>query len=218
MTSPPSSPAPTPPPASPRRRWANLTLALGILTFLLFPVGLLLAVPAVIIGHAARRWAHRQPDRFGGPKRALAGLILGYTYLVGLLALLILLSPPNQNADPSRCISNLKQIWLAAQNYAAAHDDLLPPTLLALTNDLACPAILQCPASRLTPPRTWNRLTLQSITYQFLRPDLCVTNPKDPIIRCPVHQHVCLADGSVKSELPPKPAKKHRPTTKFRPQ
>lgn len=66
---------------------AIAALVLAILSFVAWPVGWLLAPPAVIVGHVARHRIERDPGLEGAPLAVIA-LVLGYVYL-GLLAVLV---------------------------------------------------------------------------------------------------------------------------------
>lgn len=65
---------------------AIAALVLALLAFLAWPVGWLLAPPAVVIGHVAKAQIER--DRaLEGASLAIIALVLGYCYL-GLVAML----------------------------------------------------------------------------------------------------------------------------------
>ncbi len=55
------------------------SLVLGILS-LLVPV--ILSIPGIITGHMARSKAKKNPEKFGGSRMALVGLILSYAELI----------------------------------------------------------------------------------------------------------------------------------------
>ena len=61
--------------ASPRLSLPVVTLVCGFLSFFL---GLLIAVPGIIIGHLARSQIKSNPYRFSGAKLALSGLMMCY--------------------------------------------------------------------------------------------------------------------------------------------
>jgi len=68
---------------NPRVNLSLVTLGCGLLSFFL---GLLVAVPGIIIGHQARSQIKDNPYRFGGANVALAGLMM--CYLAGALSLM----------------------------------------------------------------------------------------------------------------------------------
>lgn len=67
---------------NPRVRLSMVALVCGLLSFFL---GLLIAIPGIIIGHMARSQIKDNPYRFGGAKLALTGLMM--SYLAGALSL-----------------------------------------------------------------------------------------------------------------------------------
>ena len=184
---------------------ALTSLVLGILLCL----GPLTGIPAVICGHLARSRIRHSPGQGGGAGMALAGLILGYIgtflWLLILPALLLpALAQAKGHAQEIACVSNLKQIGLAARIYANDNKETLPPSFLSMSNELNTPKILFCPAdSAHTPVETFAQLTPRNISYEYLRPGGSLTNlnPSEPVFRCPVHGTACYADGSVQRNL-----------------
>jgi hypothetical protein len=104
------------------------------------------------------------------------------------------------------CVNNLKQLGLAARIWATDNGDLLPPDFLTMSNEIASPKVLVCPedAGR-QPAANWSVFTLANVSYEFLAPSGSETEPMRVAFRCPIHGHVCLADGSVQSSV----AKEH---------
>jgi hypothetical protein len=103
-----------------------------------------------------------------------------------------------KRSESAKCINNLKQIGLAARVYAADHQDAYPKAFLDLTNELVTPGILHCPSDTDRPELTeWSDYTPNSPSYQsLLSPDADPLHPSI-IVRCPIHHHVCLSDGSI---------------------
>jgi hypothetical protein len=79
---------------------AIASLVLSCLTFVLLPFG---CIPGIICGHLARAECRRNPA-VSGDGLALAGLIIGYTFLtLGLLAALLMFAltgSPDPRAGP----------------------------------------------------------------------------------------------------------------------
>lgn len=123
------------------------------------------------------------------------------------------------------CANNLKQIGLAFRLWSTDNDDRYPfnvstnhggsmelcsrkptgfeanpvPHFQTVANELFYPAILHCPGDKNTQPAgSFAALTLANVTY-LLRTGSEVndTNPQEVLCRCPVHDLVLLADGSV---------------------
>lgn len=105
-----------------------------------------------------------------------------------------------------QCVNNLKQLGLAARIWATDHGDIFPPDFLTMSNEIATPKHLVCPedAGR-QPAENWGVFTPANTSYEFLAPSGSETEPMRVIFRCPIHGHVCLADGSVQSAV----AKEH---------
>ena len=111
-----------------------------------------------------------------------------------------------QEREKSRsimCIQNLKQLGLAALIWANDHEKgngqkIFPPNFLAMTNELNRPDGLFCPSvPDGVKAKDWSQLHVAEITYTFLQPGISATNYNEEIFQCPIHLHVCLADGSV---------------------
>lgn len=60
------------------------SLVLGILSLF---VGLLAAIPGIIVGHIARSRARHNPEQYAGSGMALAGLIISYAVVIVTLVL-----------------------------------------------------------------------------------------------------------------------------------
>lgn len=68
---------------------AVVSLVLGIATWLLLPV--IGALGAIVTGHLARRDVRKSEGRLGGSGMALAGLLLGYGQMAGIIILTLVL-------------------------------------------------------------------------------------------------------------------------------
>ena len=203
----PQRPPPLPNPAARRKGWARASLALGILAWVFPKFAVLTIVGAVAAGVVALLRARRNPARNGGAGTAWAGIAAG-GLRAGVFFFMVFMflvhSPANRHGADSLCMSNLKQICLAAQAQAA-RDGRMPKTLLQLTNDLPFPGVLRCPGMT-TPGRGRTgpaEVTAEEIVYEWLRPGAAQSGPADPLVRCPVHQLVCLAGGQVRKETKP---------------
>jgi hypothetical protein len=101
-------------------------------------------------------------------------------------------------AQSIMCINNLKQIGLAARIWATDNSDVLPPNWLSMSNELSTPKILVCPADAArTPAPNWAAFSAANVSYDFLNPNGSEAEPQVVLARCPIHNHVCLSDGSV---------------------
>lgn len=107
-------------------------------------------------------------------------------------------------ADRIACVSNLKQVGLAARMWANDHGEVFPADLRSLTNELSSPAVLTCSSdSTRQRVRSWAQFDGSSVSYEWLTPPgLREGDPQIVITRCPLHNNVGLSDGSVQ-QLPP---------------
>jgi hypothetical protein len=112
------------------------------------------------------------------------------------------LAQAKSKAQTIACVSNLKQMGLAARIYANDHDGVFPPDFLAMTNELVTPRILICPAD---PARsgntvqTWADFNPAQSSYEYLGADLKESTPgfeAKVLVRCRIHGNECLGDGS----------------------
>ena len=78
---------------------AGVSLILGITSLIVFPLGPITAISAIICGHIARAKIKAEPDNLKGEGKAIAGLIMGYIY-VGVIALVIII--------PARSLSSTR--------------------------------------------------------------------------------------------------------------
>ena len=142
---------PVPAPSGPKTLGLAITsLVLGILAMVLFCVGPLLALPAIICGHIAHSKIKRSGGLLTGGGLALAGFITGYVSL-GLCLVLLPIAIPNfvkarEVAQRNVCKLYLQQIEEAKQQWADAKKkpDGTAVTAADLSGYLR-PNMLKCP-------------------------------------------------------------------------
>jgi hypothetical protein len=101
-------------------------------------------------------------------------------------------------AHSVKCVSNLKQIGLAARLWAQDQGNMFPPDFVSMQNELGTPKVLFCPADTASiPVSEWSQLNPSAISYRFLNPNGNVSDPSKPLATCRIHGHVCLSDRSV---------------------
>ncbi len=196
--------APPSPPAS--KGLAVASLVCGIAAY--FPLPLLAALPAIVLGHLALNRIRRDPAAHAGRGQAIAGLILGYlnfafVFLVAIGAAIALpaLAKAKGQSQTVYCVNNLKQIALASRLYANDHNDTFPSTFLAMSNELNTPKILVCPGDgNHERALDWASFSESAnVTYEFVSPGLKFTDAaaQQTVFRCPIHNNVARGDGSV---------------------
>lgn len=103
-----------------------------------------------------------------------------------------------EEAQSIVCVNNLKQIGLAARIWAGDHNDVFPPDLVSMKDELGTPKILNCPGETTAIKVTdWSQLNPASISYRFMNPNGNENEPQKVLVTCPIHLHVGLSDGSV---------------------
>lgn len=116
------------------------------------------------------------------------------------------LEKAREKAQRIACINNMKQMGLAARVWATDNDDVLPPDILSMTNELVTPKILICPADTTRTVATgWGEFGAGNVSYEFLAPSASETEPTRVAFRCPIHGSVTLVDGSVQQLEPQSP-------------
>lgn len=177
-------PAPTQPPPqplpvmsyatqAPSNQAAVLSLIFGLLFFIPF------AAPGIVAILFGRRGIKAAKEQSGGRVGlARLGIALGILNLVLSLAfavwLPIALRQARQQALAVQCMSNMRQLGMAAMMYANANKGWLPPTLDQLAGSIPQPAAggaFNCPACAANPakPPVFTGQTVSS-HYHYIPP------------------------------------------------
>jgi len=107
-----------------------------------------------------------------------------------------------ERAQCITCVNNLKQLGLAARIWATDNGDVLPPDFITMSNEIASPKILVCPAdSGRQPAGDWGSFTAANASYEYLAANSTETEPQRVAFRCPVHGNIGLVDGSVQMRV-----------------
>lgn len=103
-----------------------------------------------------------------------------------------------EKANSIKCINHIKQICLAAVIWSTEHDHRFPEDFLTMSNQISNPSILVCPAdTHRDSELNAQRFDLSNIRYKILSPRAPRgTDPSTVYIRCPIHGHIGLTDGS----------------------
>jgi hypothetical protein len=103
-------------------------------------------------------------------------------------------------AERIACVNNLKQIGLAERIWSNDHNHVAPPDFLSMSNELSTPKILVCPADKgREVAATFSTYTSANCSYEYLIAGATNADvePQRVLARCPIHNTVCLCDGSV---------------------
>jgi len=112
------------------------------------------------------------------------------------------LAKAKEKAESIQCINNLKQMGLAVRVWALDNNDMSPPDMLSMSNELSTPKILVCPADHARQAAAnFASYSAANCSYEYLAPSAPDTEPTRVLFRCPIHGHVCLSDGSVQSSV-----------------
>jgi hypothetical protein len=134
------------------------------------------------------------------PATLIAGPVLVAPVAVMASMLLPALAKAKSKAQSINCMSNMKQIGLAARLYANDHNDVFPKSYTDMKEELVTPKILACPSDQTKRPAAdWDHYDPEhNLSYEFVAPGTKGYESNVVVFRCPVHGHVGLADGSVR--------------------
>lgn len=146
---------------------------------------------------------------------------------VGVASAMLLpaLNKAKGKAKSISCVNNMKQIGLAFRIWEGDHDDQFPFNVSTekggtrelcnlnsegfdqasyrhfqvMSNELSTPKILVCPEdSSRQVASDFSDLQPENVSYQIRSSkDVNDSNPTAVLLYCPVHHHICYADGSV---------------------
>jgi len=109
-----------------------------------------------------------------------------------------------RRAQRTACVSNLKQVCLAAIVWA--HDRaksgqplIMPADFQSTRNELSTPELLTCPGDTARKPVTsWDQFNAGNVSYELLSPGPVLDSDFDVVLaRCPIHNNAGMLDGSV---------------------
>jgi hypothetical protein len=100
-------------------------------------------------------------------------------------------------AQRIHCISNIKQIGLAARMWENDHKVGMPADFLSMSNELTSPKILTCDADTArTRANDWREFDGSSVSYELLSPGGDIRDTKVVYVRCPICNNAGMIDGS----------------------
>jgi hypothetical protein len=104
-----------------------------------------------------------------------------------------------------QCANNMKQMCIAVRVWAGDNDEVSPPDIISMTNELWKPKVLWCPADAArSMAKDWSTYTDANCSYEYLAPSATNTWSAEPdrvLFRCPIHGNIGLCDGSVQMEV-----------------
>lgn len=120
-------------------------------------------------------------------------LVLGW----GLIVLLNH-SSGKRRRESLQCVNNMLALGAAARMWANDNGDRLPPSFLAMSNELVTPRLLHCPADPTRPPLThWADVTPESTSYEIISPGMPESDTHTVYLRCLIHGYAGYADATV---------------------
>jgi hypothetical protein len=116
------------------------------------------------------------------------------------------LEDARNRAERIRCVNNLKQLGLAVRVWALDNQNMTPPNVLSMSNELGSFSIVVCPSDNgRQAAKDAASFTPANCSYEFLAPSAPDNEPDRIMFRCPIHGNIGLIDGSVQSSI----AKEH---------
>ena len=110
------------------------------------------------------------------------------------------LAEARKKAERIKCVNNLKNLGLAARIWSTDNTDKnLPRDFMTMKEELSTPKILVCPSdpSRAEGINGWEQFNTVGSSYEIMSPGVSEQIPQAVYSRCPFHNNVGRADGSV---------------------
>lgn len=100
------------------------------------------------------------------------------------------------------CANNLKQLGLSVRVWAIDNNNMTPPNVLSMSNELNSFKILVCPADTARQAaKDSASFSPANCSYEYLAPAAPDNEPDRVMFRCPIHGNIGLCDGSVQSSI-----------------
>jgi len=116
---------------------------------------------------------------------------------VVVIAMAVLSNTRRRNAESVLCGNYMSSIGTVTYAWAAQNHNVLPVSLVLMSNELATTSILICPGDRSRQSaKNWASFTPANSSYQILTPG-AAWNSTNAFLRCQVHGHLGYADGTV---------------------
>ena len=215
------SPTATPPPPPPRPaapipaaapmqaqsgKTSGMAIASLVLAILTLPTCGIGGVVGIILGIVSLVKISNSQGQLRGKGLAISGIcVAGFFLLIAPGMLLPSLAKAKGKAQRIQCVNQMKQIALANRMWANDHGGKFPPDLGAISNELSQASLLVCPGDtkrNRNQYNDWSAVTRYGSSYFFSGATADERRPNDVLLRCPIHNNVALADGSVQQQGP----------------
>ncbi len=120
-------------------------------------------------------------------------IALGMVWIGHFALLHFVFEPENKRS----CMQGMQAIAEANRRWVAEHEGRLPQDLLSLSNHLASPQMLICPA---TGRLATGAYRLTDVSYELSAPGGNAQDTNTVFLRCTVHPHRAFTDGRVVEE------------------
>ena len=182
---------------------AIASLVLAILTLPTCGIG---GVVGIILGIVSLVKISNSRGQLRGKGLAISGIcVAGFFLLMSPGMMLPALAKAKARAERIKCVNQMKQIALANRMWANDHGGKFPSDLGAISNELGQASLLVCPGDtkrNRSQYNDWSAVARYGSSYFFSGATADERRPNDVLLRCPIHNNVALADGSVQQQGP----------------
>jgi hypothetical protein len=129
---------------------------------------------------------------------------------IGGGTLLYILKRSGDAGDSANCASNMKAVCLAAWLWANDRNDFMPTNFICMSNEVVTPKVLHCRADHTRREvSSWEKFTEDKSSYAMVSPGIRAGTTNGVFIRCRIHGHLGIADGSLLNATRTKLLRKH---------
>lgn len=124
--------------------------------------------------------------------------------VVALIAVLVLALRPaaKRHAEAVQCSNRMHSVlFVSTLMWPGEHNGFLPSDFLAMSNELANPVILICPADHTKhPAANWSSFTAENCSFEIVTPGLRKGDTNQVFLRCKIHGYTGFADDRLYDE------------------
>ena len=107
-------------------------------------------------------------------------------------------SSAKRRRESVQCVNNMMTLGAAARMWANDNGDRLPPSFMAMSNEMITPRLLLCPSDHTRPmPTRWADGTPELTSYEIVSPGMPESDTHTVYLRCQIHGHLGYADATV---------------------